>query len=466
MKKYILPIIIFLCACSSESEYTISGHIDIWESNLDDNIEIGLYPLRDYGERGLKYPIQIIPLNKNNNFNLNAEPGIYTLSITGDNIKPFQSNIIIENSKSNICINAKLSATETKFNISGFKYAEEYETILDRLRAVRSSKFEKKLVVLDSLISTSHQPSRNYLCAKKFELFTMNQIYFLYDRDSIKCINFIKSDSCIQFLNNAYDMLNEVDLLSPVIHIENSDFIRSLIELEQLVENNFVVIDRLNFNKSFFNKSISNIINNSKSEYNKSAALYEISKYLYYSSSAKALQYLEKYQNKYPNGNRIETITSMLNELSLSTGKKAPDFSVTTLNNDTLRLEDFTGKFLLLEFGSHYCPHCKAEIPYLNKLFDMTPKDKLNILYIIENSLTVNECRIYVKNNKMLFPVAISNNKIEKDFGIKYMPKVFLISPEGIILEKNSLTNDKVLRKKTLIDDINQAMTNYEFSSL
>ncbi|GMR07074.1 MAG: hypothetical protein BMS9Abin26_0076 [Gammaproteobacteria bacterium] len=74
----------------------------------------------------------------------------------------------------------------------------------------------------------------------------------------------------------------------------------------------------------------------------------------------------------------VETAYSMeVNELMTSLGlmqlhekNTAPDFTLKDLNNNTVKLSDFRGKLVLLNFMDTGCHWCKKEMPHLQKLYD------------------------------------------------------------------------------------------------
>lgn len=51
-------------------------------------------------------------------------------------------------------------------------------------------------------------------------------------------------------------------------------------------------------------------------------------------------------------------------------GDKAPDFSVKTLDGRDLKLVDFKGRFVLLDFWATWCAPCVAELPNIRRLGD------------------------------------------------------------------------------------------------
>ena len=64
-------------------------------------------------------------------------------------------------------------------------------------------------------------------------------------------------------------------------------------------------------------------------------------------------------------------------------GVRAPDFKATTLDGETIRLSDYSGKKnVLLIFGSATCPMTAATIGQINELYDRFRGDEIEFLFI------------------------------------------------------------------------------------
>jgi len=66
----------------------------------------------------------------------------------------------------------------------------------------------------------------------------------------------------------------------------------------------------------------------------------------------------------------------------LAVGAAAPDFTLSTATGERIRLSDFRGKTVLLEFFATWCPHCQAEARHLTKLFGNLPSKDFAFLSV------------------------------------------------------------------------------------
>jgi peroxiredoxin len=77
---------------------------------------------------------------------------------------------------------------------------------------------------------------------------------------------------------------------------------------------------------------------------------------------------------------KLQTIC--MKDLQLKAGQPALDFSVTDIKNDTINLDSFKDKYLILTFGSSKCDFCKPEFVELLAIQETYPEKELAILTI------------------------------------------------------------------------------------
>jgi thiol-disulfide isomerase/thioredoxin len=111
----------------------------------------------------------------------------------------------------------------------------------------------------------------------------------------------------------------------------------------------------------------------------------------------------------------------------------APPFSITTLDEQRLTLEDLKGKVVLLDFWATWCGPCRQATPGLKGLH---AKYNNRPFVIVGVSLDYEPAplRTYIKDNGMEWPQYYDRNRaITKLFGVKPVPTYVLIDHEGIV---------------------------------
>jgi peroxiredoxin len=114
--------------------------------------------------------------------------------------------------------------------------------------------------------------------------------------------------------------------------------------------------------------------------------------------------------------------------------KAAPDFELKDANGHTVRLSDYRGKVVLLDFWATWCGPCKIEIPWFQE-FERENKDKgfavLGVAMDEEGWAVVKPFAHYMNINYRLM---IGDDSIAERFGgVDALPTTFLIDREGKI---------------------------------
>ena len=117
-------------------------------------------------------------------------------------------------------------------------------------------------------------------------------------------------------------------------------------------------------------------------------------------------------------------------------GSTAPDFTLKDLNGNIVKLSDFRGKSVYLNFWASWCPPCKAEIPEIQKFYQQN-KDNVAVLAV---NITFNDKLSDVVNilkaNKANFPVLLdtnANSSVADSYQVYGIPASFFIDKNGII---------------------------------
>jgi len=120
--------------------------------------------------------------------------------------------------------------------------------------------------------------------------------------------------------------------------------------------------------------------------------------------------------------------------VALRAGAPAPDFVLSDLDGKPVRLSDFRGKVVLLEFWATWCPPCKLAIPELNDLQAKYAGSNLAILAVSVDE-DVDIVKDFMKDSEISFRVLFDDKRAADKFGVYTIPTALVIDERGMVLE-------------------------------
>lgn len=133
-------------------------------------------------------------------------------------------------------------------------------------------------------------------------------------------------------------------------------------------------------------------------------------------------------------------LSKIENEGKFINGSSAPDFELNDQNGNKVRLADFKGKNIYIDFWATWCKPCVAEIPDLKKLEEKF-KDK-NIVFLsisLDSPKDVEKWKNFITNKELGGTQLIVENawqsKIVKEYTIESIPRFVIIDTEGVLID-------------------------------
>ena len=120
------------------------------------------------------------------------------------------------------------------------------------------------------------------------------------------------------------------------------------------------------------------------------------------------------------------------------------NFSAVDIKGEKIELNDFRGKYVLLDFWATWCPPCMAQIPFLKELRTKYADDDLKMISISADT-DYNEFQKVIAKREMNWIHIYDKSKIPELFGINAYPTLLLISPSGKITFDGKSEDNKVL---------------------
>jgi thiol-disulfide isomerase/thioredoxin len=119
----------------------------------------------------------------------------------------------------------------------------------------------------------------------------------------------------------------------------------------------------------------------------------------------------------------------------------APDFTVYDRKGNKVKLSDFVGKPVVLNFWASWCPPCRSEMPDFDKVYGEVKSDVVFMMVDLSDGKRETQAsgQRYVNSKGFTMPVYFDNDQQAANaYGISSIPTTFLIKPDGSIVDKYS----------------------------
>ena len=117
--------------------------------------------------------------------------------------------------------------------------------------------------------------------------------------------------------------------------------------------------------------------------------------------------------------------------------KLAPDFTLQSTDGKTIRLSDFRGKAVLLNFWASYCAPCRIEMPWFVELQDRYAAEELQLVGVAMDDASPNDIEKFADELGVNYPILVGEDTVGEAYGgVQFLPSTFYIGRDGKVVDK------------------------------
>ncbi|HRX71451.1 MAG: TlpA family protein disulfide reductase [Candidatus Competibacteraceae bacterium] len=109
-------------------------------------------------------------------------------------------------------------------------------------------------------------------------------------------------------------------------------------------------------------------------------------------------------------------------------------FTLPGLDQQPIRLADFRGRWVVVNFWATWCTPCLMEMPELQAFHDANRKRSV-VIGVNFEELPLAKIRQFIEDLSVTFPIALSGGQPLSGFEVKGLPTTFLVSPQGKLVD-------------------------------
>ncbi|MDY0082845.1 MAG: TlpA disulfide reductase family protein [Ignavibacteriaceae bacterium] len=118
--------------------------------------------------------------------------------------------------------------------------------------------------------------------------------------------------------------------------------------------------------------------------------------------------------------------------------KKAPDFSLKSVDGKEIKFSDYKDKVVIIDFWATWCPPCRRGIPDLISIQNEFKNDVVIVGISLDGDKTIKDVPGFVKEYGINYPVVYGDEKTVTAYGgIQAIPTSFVIDKKGNIVDQH-----------------------------
>ena len=120
---------------------------------------------------------------------------------------------------------------------------------------------------------------------------------------------------------------------------------------------------------------------------------------------------------------------------AVNVGDLAPDFALPTLGGGFVRLSDFRGRPVVLNFWASYCKPCREEFPLFRR--SLAGRGDVTLLGVDTNEALERDGRSFADDERATWPSAYdTRSRLAAAYGVTNLPQTLFLDAEGVVRDR------------------------------
>ena len=115
-------------------------------------------------------------------------------------------------------------------------------------------------------------------------------------------------------------------------------------------------------------------------------------------------------------------------------GDRAPDWQLIDLDGKPIKLSDFSGKVVVLNFWATWCPPCRKEIPTLVALQNDYGRQGVVVVGVSLDGGVAPTVQSFASKMGIGYPIAIGSKELATAYRVRAIPTTFIIDRAGNVI--------------------------------
>ncbi|MFH1009737.1 MAG: redoxin domain-containing protein [bacterium] len=135
----------------------------------------------------------------------------------------------------------------------------------------------------------------------------------------------------------------------------------------------------------------------------------------------------------------------------------APDWALKDFSGNEVSLAALRGNVVIIDFWATWCGPCRKTMPLIDKFFQENKRPNVKVfgINVWERQKDPEKVKSFVKSNGFKFPILFGDDKVASNYGVKSIPTLFVIQPDGKIAYRHVGYNPNIMETLTWqVDEI------------